>query len=125
MSQPEKTPSACQCSCDCSDKDARIAELELALSHLTTFVSAGVEQRMFLPPFALTRARAVLADNDPAGQPTRSRISDLEAALRLALPQLDANFRWHRDAQSAPSNVIAAHDALRAARAVLGEPPTP
>lgn len=37
-------------------------------------------------------------------------------ALKLALPMLDDNYRWHRDTQSAAGNVSHAYAALTAAR---------
>lgn len=43
----------------------------------------------------------------------------LRAALTEALPNLDENYRWHRDAQSSPGRVTAAHNALEQARAAL------
>ena len=48
-----------------------------------------------------------------------SLIKTLVEALRLSLPHLDENFRWHRDAQSHAGRVTAAYDALEAAKAAL------
>jgi hypothetical protein len=47
-------------------------------------------------------------------------VEALREALEKALPELDENYRFHRDMQSSAARVLKAHEAANAARAALG-----
>lgn len=52
-----------------------------------------------------------------------AKVERMDAALAKAIPRLEENARWHRDMQSHSSNVIAAFEALDAARAARKDQP--
>jgi len=60
-------------------------------------------------PIEVTRANARLMAASP----------EMLAALKLAIPHLEENYRWHRDMQSPASKVMEAHAAFEAANRVI------
>lgn len=89
---------------------ARLAEVERELELRKNYTDADYVR--------LHKAHCLTADQLASATTQAERLA---AALKLAVPHLDDNFRFLRDIQAHSGNVTKAHDALTSARAALEE----
>lgn len=99
---------------------ARMLErLKACTKGLRSFYKPGAVE--LIPAGTMDEAADMLEALSAERDTLSARLAEVEATLKLALPHLEENARWHRDAQSHAQKCEAAFAIVAATRAALQE----